>query len=289
MTITPDAPTRPGMIWLDLTRQCQLQCTHCYNESGPGGDHGTMTLTDWLRTVDQAADTGTRHVQLIGGEPTLHPNAPEITGHALNLGLSVEVYSNLVHVTDAWWTLLQQPGMCLATSYYSHDPAQHNAMTGRPASHRHTRRNLVKALSLGISTRASIITTDGTGVEETRNELETLGVTRIDIDHVRPYGRSNPAPKPDCKGLCGACGDNRASVAPDGTVSPCVFTTWMPTGNVRGEELATILSGTAMADARATIRAAKGDNDDGKVFVPCSPDKDICKPGGPPSECDPRH
>ncbi|WP_049568957.1 radical SAM protein [Nocardiopsis sp. SBT366] len=291
MTITPDAPSRaPGFIWLDLTRKCQLECAHCYNESGPDGDHGTMTRTDWLRTVDQAADTGTRHIQLIGGEPTLHPDALEIAEHALELGLSVEVYSNLVHVTDAWWTLLQQPGMCLATSYYSHDQAQHNALTGRTASHRHTRANIVRALEAGVSLRVSIITPDGTGVGETRAELEALGVTRIGVDHVRPYGRGAHSQEPDCSGLCGACGDNRASVAPNGEVSPCVFSTWMNAGNVLQEPLADILAGPGMAQARAEITAGKKDDeDDGHIFVPCSPDDNGCSPGVPPSKCPPRN
>ena len=291
MTITPERPiTAPGMIWLDLTRACQLECAHCYNASGPDGDHGTMTRTDWLRTVDQAADTGVRHVQLIGGEPTLHPDALEIAEHALGRGLNVETYSNLVHVSPAWWALLQSPGMSLATSYYSHDPARHNAMTGRPASHRHTRRNLVKALTLGIPTRVGIITTDGEGVEETRDELEALGVTRIGVDHVRPYGRAAQDQEPDCSGLCGACGNGRAAVSPDGTVSPCVFTTWMRAGNIHEAALVDILTGPDMAQARTEILAGKKDEDEdedgGHVTVECAPDNE-CRPG-PLSWCPPR-
>ncbi|WP_160050867.1 radical SAM/SPASM domain-containing protein [Nocardiopsis sp. FR4] len=292
MTITPERPiTAPGMIWLDLTRVCQLECAHCYNNSGPDGDHGTMTRTDWLRTIDQAAAAGVRHVQLIGGEPTLHPDALEIAAHALAAGMNVEAYSNLVHVTDAWWALLQRPGMSLATSYYSADPDQHNAMTGRPSSHRHTRRNLVKALNLGIPTRASIITSTGKGVEETRVELQALGVTRIGVDHVRPYGRGAQGEAPDCSGLCGACGDNRASVAPDGSVSPCVFSTWMRTGNVHTEGLADILTGPGMTRARNEISAGRKDDDedDGHIFIPCGPDDDGCTPGVPPSKCPPRN
>ncbi|MFE7462452.1 radical SAM/SPASM domain-containing protein [Streptomyces sp. NPDC057554] len=279
------------MLWLDLTRKCQLECAHCYNASGPTGGHGQMTRDNWLRTIDQAAGTGTRHVQLIGGEPTLHPDAPVIAEHALGRGLNVEVYSNLVHISPAWWTLLQRPGMSAATSYYGSDPARHNLMTGRPASHRHTRANIIRALGLGVPLRVSIITPDGEGVEETRAELETLGVRRIGVDHVRPYGRGAHEQEPDCSGLCGACGDNRAAVAPDGTVSPCVFSTWLDTGNVLQQPLADILTGPGMTQARTEITAGKkgDDEDDGHIFVPCSPDDDGCSPGVPPSKCPPRN
>ncbi|MFB8762325.1 radical SAM/SPASM domain-containing protein [Nocardiopsis alba] len=292
MTVTPErATSRPaGMLWLDLTRRCQLECAHCYNSSGPAGDHGTMTLTDWRRVIDQAAQSGTRLVQLIGGEPTLHPDAPRIAEHALAAGCAVEVYSNLVHITPAWWELLQRPGMSLATSYYSHDSARHSAMTGRPASHRHTRTNIVRAVELGVPLRVAIITTDGEGAEETRTELEGLGVTRIGVDRVRPYGRGAQGDEPDCSGLCGACGDGRASIAPDGSVSPCVFSTWMSAGNVRTEGLVDILTGPAMAQARDEITAGKkkDDGDDGHIIITCQPD-DYCSPGTPRSECRPRN
>lgn len=291
MTTTLDAPSHahPGMLWLDLTRQCQLECLHCYNSSGPTGDHGTMTLTDWLRTIDQAADAGTRHVQLIGGEPTLHPNAPEIAEHALDRGMGVEVYSNLVHVSNAWWVLLQHPGMSLATSYYGATPDRHNTMTGRPASHRHTRANIIRALNLSIPLRVAIITPDGEDAEETRADLETLGVQWIGVDTVRPCGRGSPAPEPSCEGLCGACGDNRASIGPDRTVSPCVFSTWMNTGNVRQQPLADILTGPDMTQARNTITAGKknNDDDDEHTIIKCEPDN-WCSPGVPGSECNPR-
>ncbi|MDE3721861.1 radical SAM protein [Nocardiopsis sp. N85] len=273
------------MLWLDLTRKCQLECAHCYNGSGPDGGHGTMTRDHWFTVVDQAANAGVELVQLIGGEPTLHPDAPAIAVHALDRGLDVEVYSNLVHVSPAWWTLLQRPGMSAATSYYGSDPARHNAMTGRRASHRHTRANIVRALELNIPLRVSIITADGEGVEETRAELRQLGVTRIGVDHVRPYGRGTQTEEPDCSGLCGACGNGRASIGPDGRVSPCVFSTWMNTGNVLQQPLADILTGPDMTQARNEITAAK--NDPPPNPVPCGPDRWCC-PGVPDSGCIPR-
>jgi MoaA/NifB/PqqE/SkfB family radical SAM enzyme len=59
---------------MDLTRQYQLNCTHCYNGSGPGGGHGTMSREDWSKVLHQAATGGVRNVQFIGGEPTMHPD-----------------------------------------------------------------------------------------------------------------------------------------------------------------------------------------------------------------------
>ncbi|MCP9210924.1 radical SAM protein [Streptomyces sp. NEAU-Y11] len=282
----PEVQQRPTeLLWLDLTRKCQLRCGPCFNSSGPEGTHGTMTRQDWISVIDQAAEAGVRRVTLIGGEPTLHPDGVFLVERALKLGLSVELYSNLVHLSPDWWRILRRTGVSLATSYYSDRAKEHNAVTGRP-SHARTLANIRKAVRLGIPVRAGIVaTTDTQRVDEARRELEALGVKRISVDHVRPFGRGSEGAAPDVSGLCGRCGSGRASIGPDGGVSPCVFSAgWMGVGNVQDMPLAAILGGDAMTEANVAIRAAAGSD-------PCDPDDvpDECSPGFPGSECTPRN
>ncbi|MFE1963242.1 radical SAM protein [Streptomyces sp. NPDC059479] len=94
-----------------MTRKCQLNCAHCYNASGPEGTHGTMTREDWISVLEQAAAYGVRNIQFIGGEPTMHPNFTDLVDHALTIGLNVEVYSNLVHVSNECWEVFQRKGL----------------------------------------------------------------------------------------------------------------------------------------------------------------------------------
>lgn len=90
-------------LWLELTGKCQLECVHCYAESSPTGTHGTMTAADWRRVIAEAASMGVRTVQFIGGEPTLHPSLAELIDYALLRDLGVEVFTDLVHVTETLW------------------------------------------------------------------------------------------------------------------------------------------------------------------------------------------
>jgi hypothetical protein len=46
---------------------------------------------------------------------------PDLARHALSAGLTVHIYSNLVHVTPAMWDLFSTPGVRLSTSYYAAD------------------------------------------------------------------------------------------------------------------------------------------------------------------------
>jgi MoaA/NifB/PqqE/SkfB family radical SAM enzyme len=270
------APAEPyRRLWAELTNKCQLECVMCYARSGPHGSHGAMGAHDWTNLVDQAAAASINMMQFMGGEPTMHPRFTHIMSRALAAGLDVEVYSNLVHVTDEMWELFQSPRVSLAFSYFAKDPAAHNAVTGRP-SHQATRRNAEKAATLGIPIRAGVI--DFGHVPEALSDLQSIGITKVATDRVRRIGRGGdgtPAPTE----LCGRCGHDVAAVSADGNVSPCIFTRWLSVGNVRQTPLADILRGPEMVAALATIPARNGD--------PCDPDAE-CTPGFPPSSCSPR-
>ena len=284
-TIEPEQAQeiRTRLLSLDLTRKCQLACTHCYNGSGTEGTHGTMTREDWTRVLDEAAGYGVSTVQFIGGEPTMHPDLHHLTERALRLGMTVEVFSNLVRVTEADWELFARSGVTLATSYYSADAGKHNAVTGR-TSHRRTRANIERAVNRGLSLRVGVITGEGDDGTAARMDLESLGVTHIKIDHIRAFGRGAREAAEPCMGdLCGKCGTAQAAVGPDGTVSPCVMSGWFGVGNVKAAPFASIVGGEAMSRAKTDIRTATG-------FSPlcASTDDDECSPGTPGSDCSPR-
>jgi MoaA/NifB/PqqE/SkfB family radical SAM enzyme len=269
------ATVKVERIWAELTGNCQLECIHCYAQSGPSGSHGKMTAKQWMRVIDDAQSLGASLVQFIGGEPTMHPQFPAILRHAIHTGVEVEVYTNLVHVTDEVWDLLTGPKVSLAFSYYSKNAAWHNAVTMRN-SHAATRRNAVKAVSLGIPIRAGVIDAGAGQVNGAKEDLRALGITRIGVDRIRAIGRGGGN---DISELCGRCGRGVAAISPDGDVWPCVFSRWIRVGNVMSNSLAEIMASRAMADAVASIP-------NGRRAV-CNPDTE-CSPGSPPSSCKPR-
>jgi MoaA/NifB/PqqE/SkfB family radical SAM enzyme len=199
------------------------------------------------------------------------------------------VYSNLTHVKDTWWELFACPRVSLATSYYSDDPGEHDAITGRPGSHARTLANIGQAVSRGIPVRAGIIElADGQRTGQARAELEALGVTRIRTDRVRQLGRAADA-APDVSQLCGNCGRGVAAVLPSGDVCPCVMARWLTAGNVREAPLAAILAGPALAAATASIPArSRRAGKPGDCDPSCAPasDSDICPPPAA-SDCSP--
>ncbi|NEA19107.1 radical SAM protein [Streptomyces halstedii] len=253
---------------LEITGKCQLTCTHCLSESSPQASHGTMTPEDWRGVIVDAAGLGIRTVQLIGGEPTVHPQWREFAELGLSLGLHVEVYSNLFTVKPAWWELFQRDGLTLGTSYYSDDPEEHDRITGKTGSHVRARCNIREAVNRGITVRAGIVDIlPGQRVAEARAELESMGVRHINTDRARAVGRAAlPGQVPTLAEMCGRCTRGRAAVLPNGDLAGCVLSRDFPAGNVRNTRLADLLGGPRWAELSASIpvpRAACTPNDSG--------------------------
>lgn len=195
-------------------------------------------------------------VQFIGGEPTLYPNLPALVGHALDRGLRVEVFSNLVHVPAAVWEVLERPGVSLATSYYSDDSAEHASITRRP-SYARTRANIAEAVRRKIPIRAGVVDVrEGQRSAAAQQALITLGVPEIGTDRLRQVGRGVRDRQPDTSQLCGRCVSGVIAISPDGAVWPCVFSRWLPIGNVLEKALADILDSPEAERVRSELRLA---------------------------------
>ncbi|MDK1472255.1 radical SAM protein [Streptomyces sp. 549] len=268
-------PIGIASLELEITGRCQLTCTHCLSESSPQATHGAMTPADWRGVIIDAAALGVCSVQLIGGEPTVHPHWREFAELALSLGMGVEVYSNLFHVAPGWWDLLTREGLTLATSYYSDEPEEHDRITGRAGSYTRTRCHIREAVTRGATVRAGLVEVlPGQHVAEARAELESMGVRHITTDRARAVGRSAlPGQSPTLDEMCGRCTRGRAAVLPNGDLAGCVLSRDFPAGNVRETRLGELLGGKAWARLSASVPPPRAQG--------CSPDDQSCQPGQP--------
>ncbi|QSB04889.1 radical SAM protein [Natronoglycomyces albus] len=281
-SITPSTRHDLAFVWLEITGKCQLACTHCYADSGPDGTHGPMRRDDWLGVIDQVADLGAGMVQFIGGEPTLNPDLPALIEHATARGLEVEVFSNLVHVSDQLWSSFGREGVRLACSYYSDRSSQHARVTGRN-THARTKNNIAEALRREIPLRVGIVNlTDDQRTNQAHEELAALGVTDIGHDHLRGVGRGVSNGKAGIDQLCGNCTNDVLAISATGEMWPCVFSRWLAVGNVLEAPLGDILTGRDYARVRNELDAhfeARGSHQ-----APCVPN--MCNPQCGPS-CSP--
>jgi len=296
-----------NFLWLEITPVCPLHCKHCYTESLP-----TLHIpraVDWMNVLRQASELGCKKVQFIGGEPMSSPDLFEYISYAHELGYDfIEVFSNLVLLTDKMLRDLVKYHVNIATSFYSWDPAVHDKITGVPGSQKKTVEGIKKVLSAGLPLRVGIIIMEDNSaqIDDTIDYLVSLGVKhgRVRADIVRPVGRGKDLtpPKSLHETLCGNCWRGLLAVSWDGSVYPCVFARELNLGNINTASLKDIISSNALKGFREESHEhwLKKYGKATECYPPpcypspgrpCSPDHD-CSPDyicDPSTNCDPFH
>ncbi|MGC4114722.1 MAG: radical SAM protein [Myxococcales bacterium] len=90
------APLRSACI--ELTRRCNLQCLHCGSASGEKLPH-ELEANELDRIFADLSALGGERVVLLGGEPLLRRDWPQIVDAARSRGLDVAIISNGLPVT----------------------------------------------------------------------------------------------------------------------------------------------------------------------------------------------
>jgi MoaA/NifB/PqqE/SkfB family radical SAM enzyme len=274
-----------SFAWLEITPNCQLTCEHCYVTSRPGLGHGKLKVVDWKNAMDSLRSLGVKHIQFIGGEPTTHPYFCELVEYAAERGFSVEVYSNLVGITQRMWCSFTHYQVGIATSFYSTQAHIHDAITHVQGSYRKTLENIKKILALGLSLRVGIIDIrEDQDVPAAEAFLTHLGVdpARISVDRVRGVGRGlNLASEDAVSALCGKCTSGRCVITAEGTVYPCIMARSFPLGSVLEQNIEAILSGETFKSTCETLNFAFAVRN--RAGADCNPD---CSPTCTP-DCTP--
>ena len=92
-------PTRRGVLWLGLT--CDVRCKFCYDELVASNQKAWMPLAEVTAALDKFRSFYRNDfVDLMGGEPTLHPAAVDIVAHAANIGLRPTIITHGMHLAD---------------------------------------------------------------------------------------------------------------------------------------------------------------------------------------------
>jgi radical SAM protein with 4Fe4S-binding SPASM domain len=123
-------------VHVDVLYQCDLDCAHCYLDKKSVPLHPTSF---WLDVIDQAAEAGALAMTFSGGEIFLRRDIFELIARARQHGLLVTLKSHAGQVQDSFVERLVELGVTrVSVSYYSTDPAIHDAITRVPGSHART-------------------------------------------------------------------------------------------------------------------------------------------------------
>jgi MoaA/NifB/PqqE/SkfB family radical SAM enzyme len=234
-------------LFVELVGTCNERCVHCYADSGPSVK-AALARDACEAIIDDAAVARFRRIQFTGGDPLICKFLPELVERAAQLFELREIYTNGLLLDDELLDRLapHEPGF--AFSYYSNDPAIHDAITRTPGSQRRTR--------AAISRDQNIDTVDATVAD-----LESLGVS-VSTGATKNVGRGNAfAWQPKTNGSAGhrdgSETEGKLAVTYDGDVVPCIFNRSRVLGRLDGgRRLRDVL-----ADLAVTPGEAHGDSE----------------------------
>jgi hypothetical protein len=287
-------------LWVELTNRCNLQCVHCYSDSGPHtGAWDRLDRPKYEDVILEARTLGCRRVQFIGGEPTLNPDLPHLIALAAERGFTfIEVFSNLTRLSDDLLDCFRAYGVHVATSVYASDSATHDTITTVNGSFHKTVANIRRLLRAGVPLRAGVIemAENAGATERTVAFLRSIGVDTIGTDRLRGFGRGCTDDSHDITELCGGCAERILCVGSDGAVSPCIMSKNWSVGSILDTPLADLARSTALSTLRAEIYRAvvlpgKEHPESAEILATCDPK--ICTPYGTcspkwgPGPCEP--
>lgn len=96
---TPEFVQGYKMLNIYLTNACNLSCTHCFMKAGKKLEN-ELKVNDWIRVLDEFAQTGGESVTFTGGEPLMNPDFKTIIEAAHEKGIQSTVLTNGILWTD---------------------------------------------------------------------------------------------------------------------------------------------------------------------------------------------
>jgi radical SAM protein with 4Fe4S-binding SPASM domain len=146
---------------LDLTRQCNLNCIHCYfGEKSKRIDHisGEVNAEKWIEIIDEITEAGCLHLLITGGEPLLKKDFIRIYRHAIQNGLLVTVFSNGTTINnDILDTFVELPPQAVEISLYGATPDTFERITRVNGSYEQCMNGIKLLLDHGIRVKLKTI------------------------------------------------------------------------------------------------------------------------------------
>lgn len=101
----------PLTVSWDVTMDCHLRCTHCFNMSGSGGLKEELNHEEAMQLCHQLIDLGVLNVCLCGGEPLLRPDLVEIAQTLASAKMVISMVSNGFYLDQRRADELAQAGV----------------------------------------------------------------------------------------------------------------------------------------------------------------------------------
>ncbi|ESP89845.1 TIGR04347 family pseudo-SAM/SPASM protein [Candidatus Halobonum tyrrellensis] len=188
--ISREKQRRPVVVW-NLTKQCNLYCSHCYAAADTGTAPGELGTAEGKRLLDDLADYGVPVVLFSGGEPLVRDDLVELVGYADDLGIRPVLSTNGTLITPETAAELRDAGLRYAGVSVDGLPERNDEFRGADGAFDAAVRGIGACLDAGLKTglRYTITERNADDLPGVVELLHDEGVDRFCFYHLDYGGR----------------------------------------------------------------------------------------------------
>jgi len=128
-------PDKPRLIFWELTKRCNLACSHCRAESEDIDYDGELDFKDITRIIDDITVVSSPILVLTGGEPLYRGDIFDIASYAVSKGLRTALATNGTLIDKKAAQLIRAAGISrVSISIDGSDARTHDEFRGIPGS-----------------------------------------------------------------------------------------------------------------------------------------------------------
>ena len=104
----------PFFVSLQVTKLCNLQCSHCFADLSALKEITDFTTEQWKEIIDELYTLGTRWVRIQGGEPLIRNDIGELINYIKDKGMVCEMVTNGLFVKKKISSLTRLDSLCIS-------------------------------------------------------------------------------------------------------------------------------------------------------------------------------
>lgn len=182
----------PLVLSWNVTRKCNLKCSHCYINASPSEYTDELTTEEGKRLIDQICEVSHPLLILSGGEPILRKDIYELIEYGAKKGLRMGLGSNGTLIDDFVAKKLKQSGIStVSISIDSHIPENHDDFRGVKGSWRKAVGAIQALRENGVLVQVNTTLTQQNydEIDDIMSLAEKLGVENFHLFFLVPTGR----------------------------------------------------------------------------------------------------
>ncbi|MDE1463975.1 radical SAM/SPASM domain-containing protein [Spartinivicinus poritis] len=255
-------------VWLELTKSCNLTCSHCYAESGPTVNRtNELSTSEWISVVEEVLSYGVNVLTFIGGEPTIRLDLAETLAKLVretNPKIKLRMFSNfsIPSRMQALRSFVEAYDVEIGTAIYGINAKQHDEMTGVTGSFARTMNAIEMMRTGGVDVFVGMYVDLSAPAykKECIEWLRSIGIKRYEVIAPSQVGRgviklwkmkkSKNSNKKifsfternfNNAGVGHNCFLDHFAIKPNGDVSPCIMMRNYNYGNIKDTSINRIL------------------------------------------------